>query len=42
MSDFWKSVQTIQADYGSAYRSFSLFDKTHWGEPVPVCCGIAA
>ena len=32
MSDFWKSVQTIQADYGSAYRSFSLFDKTHWAE----------
>lgn len=32
MSDFWKSVQTIHADYGPTYRSFSLFDKTHWAE----------
>ena len=32
MSDFWKSVQTIQADYGAAYHSFSLFDPVHMTE----------
>ena len=32
MDDFWKSVQTIQAERGSAYRAFSLFDRTHLAE----------
>ena len=32
MSDFWKSVQSIQADYGVSYHSFFLFDRTHCAE----------
>ncbi len=32
MDDFWKSVQTIQAEYGASYRAFSLFDSTHYTE----------
>ena len=32
MEDFWKSVQTIQAERGADYRAFSLFSATHWAE----------
>lgn len=32
MGDFWKSVQTIQAERGADYRAFSLFSATHWAE----------
>ena len=28
MEDFWKSVQTIQAERGADYRAFSLFSAT--------------
>ena len=41
MSDFWKSVQTIQADYGSSYRAFSLFDRTHLAELLAAALIIA-
>lgn len=32
MEDFWKSVQTIQAERGADYRAFTLFSATHWAE----------
>ena len=32
MEDFWKSVQTIQAERGADYRAFPLFGAVHWAE----------
>lgn len=32
MEDFWKSVQTIQAERGGDYRAFPLFGAVHWAE----------
>lgn len=32
MEDFWKSVQTIQAERGVDYRAFPLFGAVHWAE----------
>lgn len=32
MEDFWKSVQTIQAERGVDYRAFTLFSAAHWAE----------
>ena len=32
MEDFWKSVQTIQAERGGDYRAFPLFGAVYWAE----------
>ena len=32
MEDFWKSVQTMQAERGADYHAFSPFSVTHWAE----------
>lgn len=32
MSDFWKSIPTIQAERGSDYKAYSLFGATHLAE----------
>lgn len=32
MSDFWKSIPTIQAERGSDYKAYQMFDATHLTE----------
>ena len=40
MEDFWKSVQTIQAERGADYRAFPLFGAVHWAELLVVLCAM--